>query len=210
MERLFVPFERLGAEHSGIEGTGIGLAVTRGLVDAMEGEIGVESRQGVGSTFWVELPAAGVLRDAPAEAPDAGAAAPAAPTAQRAATVLSIEDDPASFRLIERVLGQREGVTLIPATLGLEGLELARAHRPDLVLLDLHLPDIHGSELLRRIREDPVIAGTPVVIITADVDPEQVEPLLDDNVRAYLPKPLDIQAFLEVFEAIGNQASRPG
>jgi PAS domain S-box-containing protein len=210
MERLFVPFERLGAEHSGIEGTGIGLAVTRGLVDAMEGEIGVESRQGVGSTFWVELPAAGVLRDAPAEAPDAGTAAPAAPTAQRAATVLSIEDDPASFRLIERVLGQREGVTLIPATRGLEGLELARAHRPDLVLLDLHLPDIHGSELLRRIREDPVIAGTPVVIITADVDPEQVEPLLDDNVRAYLPKPLDIQAFLEVFEAIGNQASRPG
>ncbi|MBW3552987.1 MAG: PAS domain S-box protein [Gemmatimonadetes bacterium] len=206
LSRLFTPFERLGAEHSGIEGTGIGLAVSRGLIEAMDGEIGVESEAGRGSTFWFELPLdpsqpTGELAD---EAP-ARSAPPQAPEeseANREATILYIEDNPSNFKLVERVLGRRPGVRLLTAMQGGLGLELAREHKPDLILLDLHLPDIHGSEVMRRIREDGVISRTPVVIISADVTTNQVRQLLEAGAQAYLPKPLDIQEFLRVVEEI--------
>jgi PAS domain S-box-containing protein len=203
LNRLFVPFERLGAEHSGIEGTGIGLAVCRGLLHAMDGEIGAESRPGAGSTFWFELPLDPARAEAravatlatPSDRPDG--VLPAA-----GATILYIEDNPSNFRLMERVLGHREGVKLITATRGGEGVELARKHLPDVILLDLHLPDIHGSELLRRIREDTVVSRTPVVIITADVTTSQMTRLLEAGAQAYLPKPLDVTEFLRILDEV--------
>ena len=201
--RLFVPFERLGAEQSGIEGTGIGLAVSRGLVEAMDGEIGVDSEEGVGSTFWVELPLDPTqpVDEDPAQPPAlAGAGAP--DENGRESTILYVEDNPSNFKLVERLLGRRAGVRLLTAMQGGLGLELAREHRPDLILLDLHLPDMHGSELMRRIREDAVISRTPVVIISADVTSSQVQKLLDAGAQAYLPKPLDVQEFLRVVDDV--------
>jgi PAS domain S-box-containing protein len=203
--RLFVPFERLGAEHSGIEGTGIGLAVSRGLVHAMDGEIGAESQPGVGSTFWFELPLDLTRPErVPVPAPGAaGATNGGSPvTPSDAATILYIEDNPSNFRLMERLFADRNGVRLLTAASGSEGLDLAREHRPDLILLDLHLPDIHGAELLRRIREDSDISRTPVVVITADVTTSQRARLLEAGAQAYLPKPLDVGAFLRVVDEV--------
>jgi PAS domain S-box-containing protein len=203
LDRLFVPFERLGAEQTGIEGTGIGLAVSRGLVQAMNGEIGAESRPGGGSTFWFELPLDHTHSEERAVATVARPLAGTDPVQPASgATILYIEDNPSNFRLMERVLAHRDGVRLLTAMRGAEGLELARKHLPDLILLDLHLPDIHGSELLRRIREDSAVSRTPVVIITADVTTRQMARLLDAGAQAYLPKPLDVGEFLRVFDEV--------
>src|SRR5207247_1289438 len=171
--QLFTPFERLGAEATGVSGTGLGLALSKGLVDAMGGAIGVESTPGQGSIFWVELRRA--------EAPDADlealdeVEAPGLPT--RRGTVLYVEDNLSNLKLIERLLARRTGIKLLSAMQGRLGLELAREHRPGLILLDLNLPDVHGSEVLRRLREDASTRDIPVAVISADASPKQVKRL---------------------------------
>ncbi len=202
---LFRPFERLGVEHTGIEGTGIGLAVCRGLVEAMDGEIGADSRLGVGSTFWFELPLDPIQAREPfRELPGAAVAATSAmgngANGGAHTTVLYVEDNPSNFKLVERVLQHRPNMRLVTAMQGGLGLELAREHHPDIILLDLHLPDMHGSEVLRRIREDPALSRTPVIVISADVTTMRVNQLLEAGAQAYLPKPLDIPEFLRVVD----------
>lgn len=199
MDRLFVPFERLGAERSSIEGTGIGLSLCERLVALMGGAIGAESEVGRGSTFWVELERAEAPEDQ-AEAPAAPPTVVAAPGAER--TVLYVEDNLSNLRLVERIFERRPTTKLIAAMQGGLALELAREHRPDLILLDVHLPDVEGDEVLRRLREDAETRDIPVVMVSAEAAPRKVERFLNAGARAYLTKPLDVKRFLEVIDEI--------
>jgi CheY-like chemotaxis protein/anti-sigma regulatory factor (Ser/Thr protein kinase) len=194
MEELFIPFTRLGADRDEVEGTGLGLALSQRLVEAMGGELRVESTPGVGSTFWIDLRLARSpveeLRETVPRAGDADRQAAAS------ATLLYIEDNLANLTLIETILAARPELTLVPALQGRLGLELAWEHDPDLILLDLHLPDLPGEGVLRRLRADERTRGTPVLVISADATPGQVERLKEAGADGYLTKPLDVDGFL--------------
>ncbi len=208
LERLFTPFERLGAEDSAVEGTGLGLALSKSLVEAMGGTLRVESLVGEGSTFVVTLP----LAEAPAAALDeTRARLPAGlPTAGGRLVVLSIEDNASNVRLVEAIFSRRPETKVLSAPLGRLGVDLAREHRPDLILLDLHLPDLSGEEVLKCLRAEPLTRAIPVVVLSADAMPGQIERLLATGARAYLTKPLDIRRLLEVVESLtGPGASDP-
>jgi len=199
LEKLFVPFERLGAEKTEIEGTGLGLAFSRRLVEAMNGTLSVASVLGQGSTFTVELPRA--QAPAPPEAAPGNAASPEAKACPGTTkTVLSIEDNASNYRLIETILASRPGLKLLGAMQGGVGLDLALQHHPDLILLDLHLPDIMGHEVLRRLRAAASTQDIPVVILSADATESQIERLLAAGATAYLTKPLDVAEFLGVLD----------
>ncbi len=195
MARLFTPFDRLGAEERGVEGTGLGLALTRRLVEAMGGTVGADSAVDRGSSFWVELPRG--------EAPSGTATLPAEASAQTsgsAGTVLCIEDNLPNLRLVEGVLAYRPAVKLLSAMQGGLGLELAQEHRPSLILLDLQLPDIPGAEVLRLLQRDPRTRQIPVVVLSADATPGQTKRLLADGAREFLTKPLDVKELLRVLD----------
>ncbi len=200
LELLFEPFERLGAEQSSIEGTGIGLALSRRLAEAMGGTLDVATTPGQGSTFWVELPVVEdpVERYARLNAPQPTSDVKAPDRSGGQPKILYIEDNLSNLRLIERILAPSGPTQLVSAMQGRLGFELAREHRPDLVLLDLHLPDIGGDEVLRRLRDDPQTASIPVVILSADATPGQVQRLLHAGASAYLTKPLDVRELREV------------
>ncbi len=202
---LFRPFERLGAESTAIEGTGLGLTLSRGLAEAMGGSVGVVSRIDNGSTFWVELRIASEVA-----AERISKADPSALEFQAGipATVLYIEDNIANVRLIERVLNRRPSIKLVTAADGRHGLTRALADQPDLVLLDLHLPDLSGEEVLRQIRAEPTLRETPVIVLSADATPGQVRRLLASGAAAYLTKPFDIQEVLIVLDRVLRARSR--
>ena len=198
LARLFVPFDRLGAEATGVEGTGLGLALSKALVDAMRGTLEVESAVGTGSTFAVTLPrvaapgaAAGALDDDRATA---------APVPQRPRTILYIEDNVSNLRLVESILSRRPGFNVLSAMQGRVGVDLARDHRPDLILLDRHLPDITGEQVFRLLQDDPRTRAIPVVILSADAIVGGMQALLDSGVRAYLTKPLDVRRLLDLID----------
>jgi len=198
LDKLFVPFERLGAEGSGVEGSGIGLSICQRLVKLMDGEIGVHSVEDHGSTFWVELPSAEDPVQAFERSQPAAPVAGASPAASR--TVLYIEDNLSNLKLIERIFARRPEIRLLSAMQGRRGLELAREQRPDLILLDLHLPDIPGDEVLHHLRAEHETRGIPVVMLSADATPRQVERLREAGAVEYLTKPLDVRRFLQVVE----------
>jgi PAS domain S-box-containing protein len=201
MAKLFVPFERLDVGDTVVEGTGLGLSLTKHLVQAMGGRIGVESAHGEGSTFWVELPlvhrAPGAVRKRLAVYDPKGDASPL-PVIPR--TLLYIEDNLANLRLVELILERRKGVKLISARQGTLGLELARQLRPDLILLDLYLPDIQGEEILRQLRADPRTEHIPIVIVSADALPAHIDQLRFAGANDYLTKPIDVRKFLELID----------
>ncbi len=208
MEQLFTPFERLGAEQAGVEGTGLGLVLSKRLVEAMGGRLGVESHVGQGSTFWVDLD----LTESPVEHLEQDrqtVTAPAASTASRETrTVLYIEDNLSNLDFVQRLLARRPEIRLLPAVQGRLGLDLAREHRPDLILLDLHLADIPGDEVLRRLREDPETRQIPVVVISADALPRQIDRLIAAGARAYLTKPVDLKWLLDLLSGILEESGR--
>ncbi len=194
IEKIFAPFERLGAEQAGVEGTGLGLSFAKSFMEAMGGRIGVTSTIGSGATFWIDIP--------PAAAPEAPQVDPgwaesiAPPDDGRPHRLLYIEDNSSNRELIERVIVHRPSIELITETTGVAGVAAAREKRPDLVLLDLHLPDIWGDEVIRRLKRDPATAGIPVIMLSADATPRQIEKLLALGAEAYLTKPIDVRQLL--------------
>jgi PAS domain S-box-containing protein len=201
LDRLFTPFDRLGAEQTDQQGTGLGLVLSRHLTEAMGGVLSVESTPGQGSTFTVSLP-----RIEPHDPGDS--ARTDGPSVRRSAgaqrTVLYIEDNLANLRLIERILALRPHVSLQTSMQGRLGLDLARQHAPDLILLDLNLPDIAGRDVLLELRADPATRPIPVVVISADASPGQVQRLLDAGANGYVTKPVDVVELLErVDELLG-------
>jgi len=205
MHRLFTPFDRLDVPEGSIEGTGLGLALSKGLVELMGGTLRAESTPGTGSAFSLELP----LAEAPSHEPVVHqTSAPGSDAQIVPGTVLYIEDNPSNLRLVERIVTRRPGVKLLSAVQGRRGLELARAHRPDAIVLDLHLPDIGGQEVLARLQADPETRGIPVVILSADATPSQTTRLLQAGAHAYLTKPLSVTQFLGVLDELLARAVR--
>jgi PAS domain S-box-containing protein len=204
--RLFHPFDRLGAERGSVEGTGMGLALSKGLIEAMDGVIGVDSALDVGTTFWIEL----AVAEAPADQYDRTATNLIDPTPARPArfVVLQIEDNVATTRLVERVLQRRPGIELLAGPSGQQGIALARQHRPDLILLDLHLPDMPGHEVLRLLQSYPETRALHVVVLSAQSTKSGTQRLLDAGAVGYLSKPLDVSEFLAIVDRLVGE--RPG
>jgi signal transduction histidine kinase/ActR/RegA family two-component response regulator len=200
LEDLFVPFERLGAEQSKVEGSGIGLALTKRLAEAMGGQIGVNSVIGQETTFYIELPIAQEPR--PQLEVQKVDHLEAREEVVQKSTVVYIEDNAANVRLVQMILANRPNVNLLTATDGLSGLELVERQQPDLVLLDLHLPDIEGDEVLKRLQSNPCTKAIPVVILSADATLEQTTKLLEAGARRYLTKPFDVRTFLAVLDEV--------
>ena len=210
--RLFVPFERLDADQRHIQGTGIGLALARRLVELMGGTIGVDSVPGEGSCFWVRLPMATVTPVATATTRAAGGAPAASPSNVEPVEegsrheLLCIEDHPANQRLIENVLAARPDIRLRTASTPSEGLELARTLRPSLILLDIHLPEMDGYAVLERLRQHEATRRIPVIAVSAHAMARDLERGRAAGFAAYLTKPLDIAQLLRVVdEALGAE-----
>lgn len=197
LARLFNPFDRLGAEHTEVEGTGLGLALSKRLVEAMNGTLRAASVEGRGSTFAIEFP----LAEGPLERHVRSGLVPAvAQGCEQAVRVLYIEDNLSNIKLAERILERRPHTQLITALQGRLGLTLARTQQPDVVLLDLHLPDMPGDDVVRALRSDPQTAHIPVVIISADATPSQVKRLTALGAQHYLTKPLNVQQLLSMLD----------
>jgi signal transduction histidine kinase/ActR/RegA family two-component response regulator len=195
--RIFREFEQVDGSHARrYEGTGLGLALSKRLAEAMGGALHVESKVGTGTTFAVEL-ATAESPNTPlaADEPRANGLAP-----ETRGTILYIEDNLANLRLFERIIARRPGVTLLSAMQGRRGLDLARAHRPAAVVLDLHLPDMAGHEVLASLRAAPETREIPVVILSADATPGQTARLLANGADAYLTKPVNVAELLSLVD----------
>jgi signal transduction histidine kinase/CheY-like chemotaxis protein len=191
--QLFQPFERLGAEQTGIQGSGLGLALSSGVVEAMGGTIELDSDER-GTTVTISL-----ARQDPA-GPGPGRAPPASSGAGRRPVVLCIDDNPSNLILIEQILATRPKVELRSTERGLQGLEMASSESPALILLDLNLPDIDGGDLLERLKLDAAVREIPVVILSADAAPEQRSALIAAGAAAYLTKPIDVAELLALID----------
>jgi PAS domain S-box-containing protein len=200
LAQLFQPFNRLGQEASSAEGTGIGLVVSKQLVELMGGEIGVESTVGVGSMFWFELNVA----DEPQLA--AGAAEPLAPLQTHVRqgevrrTLLYIEDNQANMQLVEQLIARRPDMRLLSAGDGMSGIEIARTHQPEVILMDINLPGINGIQALRILRKDPITAHIPVLAISANAMPHDIKKGLEAGFFRYLTKPIKVDEFMDALD----------
>jgi PAS domain S-box-containing protein len=199
--RLFQAFERLDADKSAVEGAGIGLALSKWLVDLMKGEIGVTSEVGAGSTFWVDLVGAEAQPEpAPPDTAPMPLGEPPASRVPPTRTVLYIEDNPVNQILMQGMLARRPGIRLLMADRALAGLEIAAADPPDLVLLDIQLPGIDGFETLRRLRAAPATRDLPVIAVSANAMPGDVEQARRAGFSEYLTKPLEMKRLLDVVD----------
>jgi signal transduction histidine kinase/ActR/RegA family two-component response regulator len=205
IERIFVPFERLGAEQTTTEGTGIGLPLARSLTEAMGGQLTASSIPGQGSAFTLSLPRAPDLVSVPVPglAPPSRAPRLHAPPGA-SLSILYIEDNPANIEVVTRFLHARPNTRLRAETSGRAGIQAAFRDQPDLILLDLHLPDLHGSQVLSELKAEPATAAIPVVVLSADASHGVVRRLLADGALAYLTKPIE---FTELAELLSTFAT---
>ncbi len=213
VSQLFQPFNRIGQESSGEEGTGIGLVVTKQLVELMGGTIGVASNVGVGTIFWVELAASSAPELAfgslgEKEAMDANATAVRASSPQR--TLLYVEDNPANLALVEQLIARRSDLKLLTAIDGRLGIQLARAYQPDLILMDINLPGMSGFDALDILRRDPVTARIPVMALSANAVPRDIERGLEAGFFRYLTKPIKVPEFMEALDVALHFAAENG
>jgi CheY-like chemotaxis protein len=198
--QLFQPFNRLGQEGSTEEGTGIGLVVSKQLVELMGGEIGVESTVGVGSLFWVELNMAAAPQSA------VGEAEPLAPlqahvqhgSVQR--TLLYVEDNQANLQLVEQLIARRPDMCLLTAGNGKVGIEMARSNQPEVILMDINLPGMSGIQALKILRMDPLTAHIPVLAISANAMPHDIRNGLEAGFVRYLTKPIKVNEFMNALD----------
>jgi len=198
---LFESFERLGRGNGSIPGSGIGLVITRRLTEMMQGRVGFSSEPDVGSTFWVEFPSAVLAEGAerlPATAPPRVVEDPAR---DNKITILYVEDNPANLRFMERLISKIPNTRMLGAPDPVLGLELARAHCPDVILLDINLPDMDGYEVLRRLQNDEATRRIPVIAVTANAMPCDVERGIKAGFNGYVTKPINVPEFIALFHA---------
>jgi CheY-like chemotaxis protein/two-component sensor histidine kinase len=200
LPRLFIAFDRLGAENSAVEGTGLGLALCKRLMLAMHGQIGVQSDPGRGSTFWIELPSCpSPLARLGAEKRRDGSIFGDGSKRHR---LLYIEDNASNLILVQEMVAELQGIELIVAKEGQAGFDLAISTQPDLVLLDLHLPDVPGWTVLSRLKADARTFHVPVLVISADATERQMKRLAAAGARGYLTKPIDADEFFTAVEQL--------
>jgi PAS domain S-box-containing protein len=199
MAQLFQPFNRLGQESGSVEGTGIGLVVAKQLIELMGGSVGVESTVGVGSVFWFELMVSaepqfavgGIEYKAPVQ-PQSHVQ-----SSSNVRIILYVEDNPANLKLVEQLIARRSDLRLLSAMTGNQGIELARANQPEVILMDINLPDISGIEALGILREDPVTAHIPIIAVSANAMPHDIEKGLQAGFFKYLTKPIKVNEFMD-------------
>ncbi len=187
---LFVPFERLGAEHGTVAGAGLGLAISRHLVEAMQGRLELRTAPGQGCTFTMTLPGAS------GRPSDAAPAAAAAGAVLAPARVLYVEDNEVNIEVMQALLRDQPNLQLLVARDGHAGLALVREHHPDLVLLDMQLPDMHGLEFFARLRAEPAVGKVPCVAVSANAMADDVRAALEAGLYGYLTKPIDAEALI--------------
>jgi signal transduction histidine kinase/DNA-binding NarL/FixJ family response regulator len=206
LRALFQPFNRLGRDRGGIEGSGIGLVLTRRLVELMGGTIGVASTPGAGSTFWVDLRSAAVTAaeratEQAVRGPRLPPAAESGPGAPRAATILCVDDNRTNLSLLTEALGLRADCVVLTATDGQAGVDMARSHRPDVILMDNNMPVLSGREAMRILRADPATSGIPVIAVSAAAMPATVSSGLELGYFRYLVKPYDLVDLTDAVDA---------
>ncbi|NML62441.1 response regulator [Massilia sp. RP-1-19] len=207
LTQLFQPFNRLGQEAGVEEGTGIGLVVTKQLVELMGGTVGVESEVGVGTLFWVELAASSAPELLFGDHPPGMGLRQSYDSLQR--TVLYVEDNPANLLLVEQLIARRTDLRMLSAIDGHLGIALARKYQPDLIIMDINLPGISGTEVLGLLRHDPLTARIPVIALSANALPRDVRKGLDAGFLRYLTKPINVAEFMDALDtALSLSAQR--
>ncbi|GAB3628446.1 hypothetical protein GCM10027419_32970 [Pandoraea terrae] len=207
--QLFQPFNRLGQEAGAEEGTGIGLVVAKRLIELMGGAIGVESTVGAGSVFWVEMDSAPAPQIAAAGAEPAAPAKAPVEDGVSVHTLLYVEDNPANLKLVEQLIARHTDMRLLTAVTGQLGVELAHTALPEVIVMDIHLPDISGVEALKILRKDPATAHIPVIALSASAMPDDIKKGMKAGFFRYLTKPIKLDEFMDAL-SVAIEFMKPG